>query len=382
MKPSALVISFSALDKDPRVTRQIQFLSKKYRVTAIGYSPAHVNDVTYIQIKNNPKPLRRKIADAFRLYSGDFENYYWGLERVQDSLEKAIVLQPDLVVANDLDSLPLAFALSKGAQVICDAHEYAPKEFEENVFWRLFLQKFKIYLCKTYLPKADRVLTVCDGIAEEFQKEFGVRCSVITNAPYASHIKIKKCEERRVRMIFHGLVDPSRKIEKMIEMMNFVDPRFELDLILMPGSSSRYLEKIKKMATQHPKIKLLPPVPMQQIVPFCSQYDIGLYLIEPSNFNNQHCLPNKFFEFIQAKLAIAIGPSVEMAKIVNHYHCGIVSKDFSSQSLANSLNQLSVETINQMKHNCQTAANSICAERNEEIFHQLLEPIQRPREIK
>lgn len=85
---------------------------------------------------------------------------------------------------------------------------------------------------------------------------------------------------------------------------------------------------------------ILEPVPMHRIVSFASTYDIGVFLLPPTNFNYRNALPNKLFEFIQARLAVAIGPSPQMAAVVREWNCGIVSDDFTPASLGENLQRL------------------------------------------
>jgi hypothetical protein len=61
-------------------------------------------------------------------------------------------------------------------------------------------------------------------------------------------------------------------------------------------------------------------------------------------------------------LCIAIAPSIEMQKIVQHYNCGVVAKDFHPASLAATINALSVEDINTKKSASLEAAKSLNAE--------------------
>ena len=68
-----------------------------------------------------------------------------------------------------------------------------------------------------------------------------------------------------------------------------------------------------------------------------NKYDMGVFLLPPINFNYENTLPNKLFDFIQARLGIAIGPTPEMAEIVNHYKIGLVSEHFTAASLASRL---------------------------------------------
>ena len=41
--------------------------------------------------------------------------------------------------------------------------------------------------------------------------------------------------------------------------------------------------------------------------------DVGVFCMPPINVNARYALPNKFFDFVQARLAVAVGPAEEMA---------------------------------------------------------------------
>ena len=218
------------------------------------------------------------------------------------------------------------------------------------------------------------MITVCEGIGKQYANDTGVKPVILTNAPEYEEIEpnLKADDGKRVRLIHHGGASPSRKIENMIEMMGYLDDRFEFDIILVPGSKS-YIEKLQKMACKNPRIRFLSPVPMQQLVKFSSKYDIGVYSLPPTSFNTQHALPNKFFEFIQARLAIAIGPSPEMAKIVEAHDCGVVARDFEPKSLANCLLKLDHNKINHYKCQSHKIARKMSAEQNREKLLNLIE---------
>ncbi|MBK8628514.1 MAG: hypothetical protein IPN86_24075 [Saprospiraceae bacterium] len=107
---------------------------------------------------------------------------------------------------------------------------------------------------------------------------------------------------------------------------------------------------------------------MKNIVSFISSYDMGVYILEPTNFNNGMALPNKIFEYIQARLAAAIGPSSEMKGLTENYNIGVVSHDFKSKSLANILNNLRKEDISNFKNNSNSAAKILNSESNIKII--------------
>ena len=94
-----------------------------------------------------------------------------------------------------------------------------------------------------------------------------------------------------------------------------------------------------------------------------NNYDIGLFFVKPVTFNLLNCLPNKLFEFIQGRLAIAIGPSPEMSKIVEKHNCGFVSKDFNTNSMIELLNNLDKKNIDKAKLNSSRAAKELCFEK-------------------
>ncbi|RAX55506.1 capsular biosynthesis protein, partial [Helicobacter monodelphidis] len=125
-----------------------------------------------------------------------------------------------------------------------------------------------------------------------------------------------------IKLIYHGMAGRERGIETMIETMDYVDERFSLDLMLVKTADIDYFNQLQNLAHSRSNVRILNPVAFEEIIPFTTQYDIGFYILQPSNFNGYYALPNKFFEFIQARLAIAIGPSKEMARYVQQYDLG------------------------------------------------------------
>ena len=81
---------------------------------------------------------------------------------------------------------------------------------------------------------------------------------------------------------------------------------------------------------------------------------------------------NKFFEFIQSRLVVVIGPDIEMSKYVNKYNIGVISKDWTAKSLADSINSLSYEEIVFYKKQCHKHAKDLSYIVNNEIFLNLI----------
>ncbi len=368
-RQSLLIVSFSKLKSDPRVKRQIKYLSTHYDVTAIGWSDPEIEGVEYIDASFQLNKWYYLFTSLF-VFLGFNELYY----HLQQMIRVANKVKPkqtfDLILANDIDSVPFVLSLkSSTTKILFDAHEYAPKEHDDSLLWRMLFKRYKTFLIRKYASKADGMLTVCDGIASEYKKNFNLNPLVITNAADFRDFEIPNKTSSKIRLIHHGLALPTRKIENMIYMMDEVDERFELDLMLVE-SKSKYYEFLKELVSQRTNVKLIPSVPTDEIMAFCLNYDIGVYLLEPTNFNNANALPNKFFEFIQSRLAVLIGPSPEMAKIVQHYSLGWVVPDFHPQSFSKILNALTSEEIQQYRLNSAKASVKVNSEENMKMLQE------------
>lgn len=365
-----LIISFTDLSSDPRVNRQIRFLKDEYKVIAVGKKSPEIEGVDFIDCGRIVKTWKEKVRDVFKLLGGYYESYYWSANHIKVCLEKLKDINVDVIIANDIDSLPLALKIARNSKVIFDAHEYSPKEFEDLFYWRMLYQKYREYLCARYINQSDAMMTVCEGIANTYKEKYGVEPVIVTNAPYYQELKPKSSDNKEIRIIFHGTANPSRKIENIIRMMDYLDNRFSLDLMLI--GQDRYINKLKYMASRNKHIHFISPVPMKDICNVINKYDIGVYILEPNSFNNLMALPNKFFEFIQSRLAVAIGPSPEMARIVKKYDCGVVAEDFKPSSLAACISGLDNKKIDYYKSMSDKLARIMCAENNGENVIQLL----------
>jgi hypothetical protein len=366
-KRKILIISFSNLKSDPRVKRQINYFKEFYEITTVGLADSEIENVTHIDVYSEFNKMNF-IIPLPKLLLGLFESYYWNLEEIKLTLEKITGKQFDIIIANDADALPVALKIKGNAKVIFDAHEYSPEENNDSLRWRILFKKYKTNLIKKYAQKADFMLTVCDGIAKKYNSEFGLNSMVLTNAAdYFDNTNSMKVGDK-IKIMHHGLALPQRKIENMIEMMDFVDERFELDLMLV-FRKEEYKKELEQLIGTKKNVRLIPPVSTDEIVPFISQYDMGIYLLEPNNFNNKHALPNKFFEFIQGRLAIAIGPSTEMAKIVTDFDLGLISKDFEAKNLAETVNSFTTDKIIYYKGKSNLAAKELNAVENYGKLH-------------
>lgn len=373
IRPRVLVLCFTDLAKDPRVNRQIRFLASTSRVTAAGLGDPRIPGVRFISLAPEPKPLPGRAAGAVRLITRRYDAYTRNRSDIRDCRTRLAGVAADVIIANDIDTLPVALELAGPSPVLFDAHEYAPLEFEDRLFFRLFQRPYRYWLCRTFIPRAAAMTTVCESIAEAYERDTGVRPLVVLNAPDYEDLSPSDASDHggTIRLVHHGGAARSRGIEQMIRAVRLLDGRFTLDLFLV-GTDRPYLDQLRRETRGDPRIRFNDPVPMRDLPRALNAFDVGLYLLEPTSFNNRYALPNKLFEFLQARLAVAIGPSPEMARVVREHRFGIVAEDFRPETMARHLAQLDAATVMRLKSHAHAAARVLSADAARETITRIV----------
>jgi hypothetical protein len=361
--PRILILTFSKTAQDPRVLRQIQALKDNCNLTVAGCGAYSDDKVDYIQLPSLARNFIGKILNAVAIVFGFYEFSYWSAPRVAAARKLLLDQKFDLVLANELSSLPLALELAKpqSAKVLLDAHEFYPGHMPEKIYFRLVGAKLWSYLTKKYIPLADSRMTVSQGIADEYKKYCGADFFLFQNSPYFENQTPSKIDSERIRLVHSGGFSPGRQPEVMLQLMNLLDARFTLDLMFVANAPD-LLNEFKKLCSANPRIRFVDPVSVEHVARRLNEYDIGLYLLPIRSLNQRFALPNKIFEFIQARLAIAVWPSPEMGRFVESWNVGWVSADATVESMAHMLNGISIESLGRMKANTQAAAEKTCCE--------------------
>ena len=397
-KKRILIICFNTLDNDPRVLRQINALKTDFEVVTAGYSDSKMG-VKHVQLKeyvykmidfyfNYPLPLRKIFAGFTQIYIRTrriramaintilklsaskamlYERQYW-TDIAKENYRMLKDEKVDFVLANDIHTLPLAAKLkTEKVKLIFDAHEYSPGENDSNPDWVKRYKPQVEYVCKKYFPCINLMFCVGYSIGDEYKKNFGIESVIITNATDYVDLKPKPHNKFPIRLIHHGASIPERHLELMIEAMDFLGDNYTLDMMLVP-TDTNYLTRLKDMAVSRPRLKFLEPVPTSKIPYVLNDYDAGIVFIPPVNFNYQFCLPNKFYESVQGRLALIIGPTKDMVDISSKYGNAVVTKDFSAKSLYDAIKNMDAEQINRMKQNSHKCAEELNAGKNKEMM--------------
>jgi len=372
--PRLTVLSLAAIARDGRVLRQLDAAARAgWSVTAVVWgAPADVP----AEIALRPVAPHRfgrfgQARQALRLLAGRwsqraFEAWYWAKPDHRAALAAVVASKPDVIHANDVLALPAAIHAAKrtGARVLFDAHEYSPERLPRRTMLRALARPLYRWLLATYGPRADAMVTVGPALAERYLAEFGLRAGVVRNCPPYQDLPLHATDPGHIRLIHHGVAMPARQLERMIDVVARCDARWHLCFVLL-DDGSRHVDALARYAERRApgRVAFRDPVPPDRIAATLNaEADVGLFLLPPVDFSYRMALPNKLFEFIMAGLAVAIGPSPEMARVVEEHGCGVIGHDFEPASLADRLNRLTEADIDAFKRRSLVAARTLNAE--------------------
>ncbi|WP_193105276.1 glycosyltransferase [Brachybacterium sp. FME24] len=371
MSPSILVLSLSPIERDPRVLRQIELLRELGDVHTAGYGAAPSGVASHVQV---PEELGNWRADYRHFYAlvltRQFRRLYDNAPWVRFLRTHITPGAHDVVVGNDAAAVPLARALAPRCGVHVDMHEYATRQREGDALWERYQRPVVRWIVSEHLTKVDSVTTVSRGLAEEYGREFGIAADVVPNAArHRADISVRETPKQGpVRLVHTGAAGRARRLEIMVDAVAAANARrpgaFTFDLFLMPGEAAYIAELCHRIEVLgDPAIRVLEPVPFDQIVPTLTSYDVGLFVCPPTTFNLEHTVPNKLFEFVQARLGIVIGPSPDMRRYIESHELGLVTADFEAENVAGELLTLTPEGIDTMKQAADDAAAPLGSER-------------------
>lgn len=375
-RPRILSVSFSPLYRDARVLRQLALLSEHGDVTTVAYGPAPELSARHIEVPEKAASLPETIPGVTRLALRLHRASELRAPGERAVLEETLAAgQFDAVVANDARALPLAFAAAKGAPVWADMHEWAAAENATSLPWRVLVGPYMDHLCREYLHRAAAVTTVGDTLAGLYASEYGIpRPAVVRNASPYRDLDPAPTNGSSIRMVHSGIAVPERNIEALIDAALALDDRFTLDLYLIGKDS--YLAKLKARAAGSTRVRFQHPVPTDQLPATLNAYDLGVYILPVKSINHRYMLPNKFFDFVQARIGLVFGPSEETDRLIAEHGIGVVARGWQVQDLVDAVSSLTVDDITRFKANAHAAAHDLSYERDrarqDEIVARLL----------
>lgn len=242
-----------------------------------------------------------------------------------------------VVHANDLDTLPAAYVLSRlyHAKLVYDAHELFGELYSD---YTPTLKKLLFTLERYLVRKCDIVCTVNSAIAEEFHSRYGVSPVVVMNCPLWQSVTLRDpCMNDDPKIVYLGSYQEERCIEEVIRSTH----GWSRGTLFLRGYGPLESE-LRNIAKDYPRCAFLDPVPMNDIVKSLTNFDIGIIPYPPNkNLNNKYSSPNKLFEYMMAGVVPVVPRgSVVLESVVDEIGIPVKFAACDSSSIACAVNRL------------------------------------------
>jgi glycosyltransferase involved in cell wall biosynthesis len=287
-----------------------------------------------------------------------------------------LLIKPDALWSNDLDTLPSNYLYSKlkKTKLVFDSHEYFTEVPE--LIKRPIIQKIWKTLERSTLPKIKHVFTVSQSIANLFEKEYNIKVTLLRNVPLLnkknSVVENIKVAGKKI-LIYQGAINMNRGIEHMVKSMQYVDN--SVLHIIGAGDITKDITKLIIDLKLQDKVKMLGRIPLEKLHGYTQQADLGLSLEEDAGLNYRFALPNKLFDYIQAEIPVLVSNLPEMKNLVNQYQIGETIENHDPKHIAEKVKYMLAnnEKIELWKSNCKKAALELNWDKEKKVISSILD---------
>ncbi len=292
--------------------------------------------------------------------------------------------RPNLLVANDLDTLLPNYLISKlkHADLVYDTHEYFC--YVPELMHRPLKQKTWLAIEKWIFPKLKTIITVNDSIAQVYEKEYGKKLHVIKNVPARKNftsVSLQKTKEelglppdKKIVILQGAGINVNRGAEEAIEAMLHIN-----DAVFLIVGGGDVVEELKLkvlMLNLETKVFFIKKIPFSEMLQYTRIADIGISLDKDNSPNYSFSLPNKLFDYFHSGIAVLVTPLIEIKRIMEEFNSGEMIESHDPKHIAAKINFMlaSGEKMKEWKANAKLAAEKYCWENEEKKLIEIYRP--------
>lgn len=271
----------------------------------------------------------------------------------------------DLLIANDLDTLPANFLISKirSKSIVYDSHEFFTEVPE--LLEREKVKKAWLFIEKLILPKLEYAYTVSNRIAEAYYELYGIRMRIVRNFPLLQRPMHTIKQEKQI--IYQGALNEGRGLELLIDSMCYL-PDFKLKIAGSGDLESDLKRKVSENKLED-RVQFLGRLEPNKLREHTAQSALGVSLEEMKGLSYQYALPNKLFDYLQAGTPIIYADLLEVKELLKSYNVGELLKSRKPKEFAAQLEEfLSNPDYSFRRKEAIRAAEKFCWEKEEQVL--------------
>lgn len=249
----------------------------------------------------------------------------------------------DILHVNDFEPLPTAWLVKKfksKMKLVYDSHEYQREKNGLGGLNKKMIETLEPIMIKS----ADAVITVSEGIEEEYKRLFNLKeVTVIFNAPHKVDVIKKDLFRDRFKLskdvkifLYQGAFHANRGVEQVIEAFGQMQGQ-QVAAVFM--GSGPLQSKVEEGSKKFNNVFYHPAVPYSEILEHTGSADFGLLTTENVCLNHYYCMPNKLFEYIQAGLPIISTDLFDCRRVIEKEEIGLILTEESANGYVEAVNR-------------------------------------------
>ena len=231
----------------------------------------------------------------------------------------------DCLFANDTDTLAACCLASRILRkpLVFDAHELFPEVPE--LAGRPRVKAVWEWVERVSLPYAKCCFTVCQSVADEYRRRYGVEMTVVRNVPDRPAQPPQEPSDagRQPILLYQGAVNIGRGIHELVDAMGHLP-----ECCLVVAGDGDVLRQEQAYAATLPwndRIQFLGRVTPSRLHSLTSQATLGLCLLEDLGLNYRYSLPNRIADFANAGVPVLATDFPEIRRVLEGYGTGTLT---------------------------------------------------------
>lgn len=274
---------------------------------------------------------------------------------------KVINLRPQILSLHSVSFLPLGMLVKlcrPRTQIIYETHELETETSGASHMKKMLRRHVEALGIRFVAHTIAVSPSICNWYANRYRTE---EVSLVMNCPpffekrksnyLRNHFDLS---EDKTVFLYQGIMVPGRGIEGLVAALEKLPEKAVLVLLGYGDDFDKWYEH----SLTSPRLFVHSAVPVEKILEVTSSADCGISFMEDTCLSHRFALPNKLFEFIQARLAVIVSPTVDQSRLVTNAGVGLVCNSFDTTAITRACEKFMAGTLGDIEANLEQAAQT------------------------